>query len=140
MLLVYPLDLSLHCAGILRTFPEPRLLPFPYPRLCARHIAGAEFQNVGESLQAFALPLFSRFASLLAHERISQLQAESLYLSQKTQRAFSCEGEPVAAVDSPPGMHLGREEPVGAVGASLHPPVVSLPGLYSLPRCQLQPV
>lgn len=53
-------------------FPEPHLLPFPCPRLCARRIAEAEFQNVAESLQTFARPLFSRFASMLTHETIPQ--------------------------------------------------------------------
>src|SRR6184192_3101539 len=72
MLLVHPDDLSLHCAGILRMFPERHPLPFPYPRLCARHIAEAELQNAAEFLQTFARPLFSRFASILPHERIPQ--------------------------------------------------------------------
>src|SRR5439155_21190961 len=78
MLLVHHLGLSRRCVGILRMFPEPHPLPFPCPRLCARHIAEAEFQNVAESLQTFVLSLFSRFASILAHERISQPRNSTL--------------------------------------------------------------
>jgi hypothetical protein len=35
----------------------------------------------------------------------------TLFLSQKIRAAFSCEGEPVAAFDSPLRMSLHRERP-----------------------------
>src|SRR5439155_24391163 len=54
-------------ARFIAMFPEPHPLPFPCPRLCARHIAEAEFQNVAEFLQTFDRLLVSGFAAFLAH-------------------------------------------------------------------------
>src|SRR6266480_3812782 len=51
--------------------PEPRLSPFPYSLLCARHIEEAEFQIDVEPPQVFALSPLSRFASIFADNRIS---------------------------------------------------------------------
>src|SRR5438874_5803251 len=67
------------------------------------------------------------YAVFCLKKKISRLQAGLLCLSQKTQPAFSCAGEPVATFDSPPGISLGRQAPVR--GAAAAPPllVVSRP-------------